>query len=137
MDAGQPGLRAPRSTSTPTPSARPPRRWTTEQTEEPGGGYLTTETLYDSLGQVRETQKETAGGGTDVTDTTYNSDGWKALVSDPYYISGAPSGPWSAPARGSVPSQTGYVYDGDGRVDQADRVRDRHRDLGDRHHLRR
>ena len=64
----------------------------TEQAEQPGGGYLTSETLYDSLGQVRETQQATAGGGTDVTDTSYNSDGWKALVSDPYYTSGAPSG---------------------------------------------
>ena len=39
---------------------------TTEQAEQPGGGYLTSETLYDSLGQVRETQQATAGGGTDV-----------------------------------------------------------------------
>src|ERR1035441_4269854 len=37
---------------------------TTEQAEEPSGGYLTTQTLYDSLGQVRETQSATAAGGT-------------------------------------------------------------------------
>ena len=89
---------------------------TTDQTEEPGGGYLTSETLYDSLGQVRETQQQTAGGGTDVADTTYNTDGWTALVSDPYYTSGAPSGTLVAAGSGSVPSQTGYVYDGAGRV---------------------
>jgi RHS repeat-associated protein len=89
---------------------------TTEQAEQPGGGYLTSQTLYDSLGQVRETQAQTAGGGTDVTDTSYNSDGWKALVSDPYYTSGAPSGTLVAAASSSVPSQTGYAYDGDGRV---------------------
>jgi RHS repeat-associated protein len=88
----------------------------TTQVEEPGGGYLTTQTIYDSLGQVREAQQETASGGTDVTDTSYNSDGWKALVSDPYYISGAPSGSLVAAAPGSVPSQTGYAYDGTGRV---------------------
>jgi RHS repeat-associated protein len=88
----------------------------TEQAEQPGGGYLTTETIYGSLGQVRETQQETAGGGTDVTDTTYDSDGWKALVSNPYYTSGAPSGTLVAAASSSVPSQTGYVYDGDGRL---------------------
>jgi RHS repeat-associated protein len=87
----------------------------THQAEEPGGGYLTSETLYDSLGQVRETQQATAGG-TEVADTSYNSDGWKALVSDPYYISGAPSGTLVSAGPGSVPSQTGYVYDGDGRV---------------------
>jgi RHS repeat-associated protein len=89
---------------------------TTEQAEEPGGGYLTSKTLSDSLGQVRETQQATAGGGTDVADTTYNSDGWKTLVSDPYYTSGAPSGTLVSAGSGSVPSQTGYVYDGDGRV---------------------
>jgi RHS repeat-associated protein len=88
----------------------------THQAQEPGGGYLTSETLYDSLGQVRETQQATAGGGTDAADTSYNSDGWKALVSDPYYISGAPSGTLVSAGSGSVPSQTGYVYDGDGRV---------------------
>ena len=90
--------------------------FSTEQAEEPGGGYLTTQTLDDSLGQVREVQQETAGGGTDVTDTTYDSDGWKALTSDPYYVSGAPSGTLVAAASSSVPSQTGYIYDGDGRV---------------------
>jgi YD repeat-containing protein len=88
----------------------------TEQIEEPGGGYLTTETLDDSFGQVREVQQETASGGTDVTDTTYDSDGWKALVSSPYYTSSAPSSTLIAAASTSVPSQTGNVYDGVGRV---------------------
>jgi RHS repeat-associated protein len=89
---------------------------TTEEDEEPGGNYLTTQTLDDSSGIVREVQQETAGGGTDVTDTTYNSDGWQALVSGPYYVSGAPSGTLVGAASSSVPSQTGYLYDGDGRV---------------------
>jgi RHS repeat-associated protein len=89
---------------------------TTEQVEEPGGNYLTTQTLDDSLGNVCEIQQETANGGTDVTDTTYNSDGWKALVSDPYYVSSSPSGTLVAAASSSVPSQTGYEYDGAGRV---------------------
>jgi len=89
---------------------------TTEQVEEPGGGYLTTDTIDDSFGHVREIQKETAAGGTDVTDTSYDSDGWKALVSDPYYVSGPPSGTLVAAASSSVPSQTGYVDDGAGRV---------------------
>jgi RHS repeat-associated protein len=89
---------------------------TTEQEEQPGGGYLTHQTIYDSLGQVRETQDQTASGGTDVSDTSYDSDGWKALASDPYYVTGAPSGTLVAAASSSVPSQTGYVYDGDGRL---------------------
>jgi YD repeat-containing protein len=89
---------------------------TTTQVEEPGGGYLTTENLTDSLGRVREVQQETAGGGTDITDTTYNSDGWKSLVSAPYYTAAAPSTTLLAAASSDLPSQTGYVYDGDGRV---------------------
>jgi len=89
---------------------------TTEQVEQPGGGYRTTQTLDDSIGQVREIQLGTAAGGTDITDTSYNSDGWKALTSDLYYVSGTPSGTLIAAGSGSVPSQTGYVYDGAGRV---------------------
>ncbi|HZR53727.1 MAG TPA: polymorphic toxin-type HINT domain-containing protein [Streptosporangiaceae bacterium] len=89
---------------------------TTQQTEVPGGGYSTTEAINDSFGQPRETQTQTAGGGTNVSDTSYSSDGWKSLISDPYYVSGAPSATLVAAASSSVPSQTGYVYDGDGRV---------------------
>jgi RHS repeat-associated protein len=89
---------------------------TTEQAEEPDGGHRISQTLYDSLGQVRETQDQTAGGGTDIADISYNSDGWKALTSDPYYTSGAPSGTLVTAAPGTVPSQTRYVYDGAGRV---------------------
>ena len=90
---------------------------TTEQDLEPGGNYLTTDTLDDSLGQVREVQQETAGGGSDVTDTTYNSDGRQALVSRPVLrrrraVRHAGRGR----ARTACRTQTGYVYDGDGRV---------------------
>jgi len=90
--------------------------FSTEQVEEPGGNYLATKTFDDSLGQVREIQQESANGGSDISDTNYNSDGLKALTSDPYYVSGAPSGTLIAAASTSVPSQTGYVYDGAGRV---------------------
>ncbi len=89
---------------------------TVRQTEEPGGGYRTAATLYDSMGRDRETQTQTAGGGSDVTDVTYDSRGLKALSSDAYYIAAAPSGTLVAAAPTSVPSQTGYVYDGDGRL---------------------
>jgi RHS repeat-associated protein len=82
----------------------------------PGGGYLTTRTITDSLGQVREVQQLTASGGSEVTDTSYNSDGWKALVSAPYYVTGAPSGTLVSAASSIIPSQAGYAYDGAGRV---------------------
>jgi RHS repeat-associated protein len=82
------------------------------------GGYLPSETLYDSLGRAVETQAETPDGGRDITDTYYNSDGWKDLVSNAYYATGAPGGTLVASPDDQVPSQTGYVYDGDGRVVQ-------------------
>jgi RHS repeat-associated protein len=89
---------------------------TTEQDLEPGGNHLTTDTIDDSFGNVVEVQQETASGGTDVTDTSYDSDGWKALVSGPYYIAGVPSGTLVKASESSVPDETGYAYDGDGRV---------------------
>ena len=79
---------------------------------------MTDETIYDSLGRVRETQDETADGNRTVTDTTYNSDGWKLLVSGPYYITGAPSGTLVAAPRCRCRRRPGTCYDGDGRVMQ-------------------
>ncbi len=86
------------------------------------GGYLPSETLYDSLGRAVETQAQTPDGtGMDVSDTFYNSDGWPVLASSPYYVqynssTGIQLGTLVAAPDDQVPSQTGYVYDGDGRV---------------------
>jgi hypothetical protein len=90
---------------------------TTTQTLDPSGGYLTDQTIYDSVGRELQTQDETADGNRLVSDFQYDSDGWQLLVSNPYYATGAPSTSQVAPASDDqVPSQTGYVYDGDGRV---------------------
>jgi len=80
------------------------------------GGYLASETLYDSLGRQIETQAGTPDGGRDITDIYYNSDGWPQIESSAYYTTGAPSGTLVAAPDDQVPSQTGYVYDGAGRV---------------------
>jgi RHS repeat-associated protein len=80
------------------------------------GAYTVSETLYDSLGREAETQTATPDGGRDITDVYYNSQGQQSLESDPYYTTGAPSGTLVAAPDNQVPSQTGYVYDGDGRV---------------------
>jgi RHS repeat-associated protein len=80
------------------------------------GTYLTSETLYDSLGRQMETQSETPDGNRDITDTYYNSDGWPVIKSNSYYTTGAPSATLVAAADDQVPSQTGYAYDGTGRV---------------------
>jgi RHS repeat-associated protein len=88
----------------------------TTNTINDAGSYIPSETLYDSLGRPVETQTETADGGADVADTTYNSDNWKLVLSNPYYASSAPSATLVAAADDQVPSQTGYFYDGAGRV---------------------
>ena len=86
------------------------------------GAYTLSETLYDSLGRTAETQAQTPDGGRDISDTYYNSLGLTAKVSNSYYTTGATDGTGGlddklyAAADGQVPSQTGYVYDGDKRV---------------------
>ncbi len=90
----------------------------TTKTITASGGYNPSETLYDSLGRAVETQAETPDGGRDITDTFYNSDNLKDLVSNSYYTTGAPSGTLVAAPDDEVPSQTGYVYDGAGRLTQ-------------------
>jgi RHS repeat-associated protein len=82
----------------------------------PTGTYLPSETLYDSLGRQVETQAQTPDGGREVTDTSYNSDGWHLVDSDSYFTTGVPSGTLVGAPDDQVPSQTGYFYDGDGRV---------------------
>jgi len=88
----------------------------TTNTINTAGTYLSAETLYDSLGRKIETQDETPDGNRDITDTYYQSDGWTQDQSNAYYATGAPSGTLVTAPDDEVPSQTGYVYDGDGRV---------------------
>jgi RHS repeat-associated protein len=88
----------------------------TTDTINAAGGYNPSETLYDSLGRAVETQTETPDGGRQVTDTTFNSDGWKLVTAGPYYTTGAPSDKLVDAAADQVPEETGYFYDGDGRV---------------------
>jgi YD repeat-containing protein len=95
-------------------SAAPPV--TTEQVLQPGGGYLTTQTLGDSLGNTRETQQETAGGGTDVTDYTYDQNGRQSMVSGPYYVTGPPTGTLIETAAAGLSAETAVSFDGDGRT---------------------
>ena len=80
------------------------------------GSYNPSEVLYDSLGREVETQTETSDGGRDVTDYTFNSDGWALDDYGPYYTTGAPSGTLVDAPADQVPDETGYFYDGDGRV---------------------
>jgi YD repeat-containing protein len=88
----------------------------TEQDLTPGGTYVSTVTIDDSFGNVREVQQGTAAGGADITDTSYNSDWLQAQNAGPYYVASPPSGTLVEAAASSVPDETGYAYDGGGRV---------------------
>ena len=91
---------------------------TTSTIEQRGTAYLTSRRSTTRAGQQVETQDETPDGNMDVTMAFYNSDGWEILESNSFYAAGAPpSGPDLGAAKtNSVPDQTGYVYDGAGRV---------------------
>jgi RHS repeat-associated protein len=80
------------------------------------GAYTVSETLYDSLSRPAETQSATPDGGRVITDNFYNSDSQVSLQSAPYFTTGAPSSTLVAAPDGQVPSQTGFSYDGAGRV---------------------
>jgi RHS repeat-associated protein len=87
------------------------------------GTYRLSESLYDSLLRLRETQTQvpdsTPTNPTDnprvVTDTIYNSDGWQAETTNPY-SNGDPVSPTLVQAQvGDVPPETSTTYDGAGR----------------------
>ncbi len=91
---------------------------TTKQTEEPGGGYLTVRDVLrrpgpGGRGPGRDPRAAARTSPTPPTTPTAGSR-WSPA---PYYVTGAPSrARWSPPPIAACPSQTGYFYDGDGRV---------------------
>ncbi|MBC3844499.1 hypothetical protein GXW82_43240 [Streptacidiphilus sp. 4-A2] len=88
---------------------------TAQTLDNDGSNYQTSETLYDAMLRVRETQSGTLDGGRDVTDTVYNTLGQVAKSTAPYYSGGAPSGTLVQAQDGKIPSEAGYSYDGAGR----------------------
>jgi RHS repeat-associated protein len=89
----------------------------TTTTLGPDNVTLPSETFYDSLGRVRETQAETADKQfRDITETTYNSDGWQENNYSPYDAGGVPTSQLVSTVPNNIPSETSYAYDGAGRV---------------------
>ncbi|WP_230886268.1 ricin-type beta-trefoil lectin domain protein [Streptomyces spinoverrucosus] len=74
-------------------------------------------TLYDGLGRERQTQEEADGGGHLITDTLYNSSGEVWQTNNAYLTHEAKPGELFTPlADTAVPNITRYTYDGLGRV---------------------
>lgn len=77
----------------------------------------TSVTIYDGLGRERQAQQEATGGGRLITDTLYNSSGEVWQTNNAYLATGKPSGQLFTPlADTAVPNATRYTYDGLGRV---------------------
>ncbi|MFJ3901120.1 ricin-type beta-trefoil lectin domain protein [Streptomyces sp. NPDC090025] len=74
-------------------------------------------TIYDGLGRERQSQEEADGGGRLITDTLYNSAGEIYQTNNAYLNQDDPSGDLFTPlADTTVPNITRYEYDGLGRV---------------------
>ncbi|MGW2046970.1 ricin-type beta-trefoil lectin domain protein [Streptomyces sp. NPDC001858] len=77
----------------------------------------TSVTLYDGLGRERQTQEEADGGGYLITDTLYNSSGEIWQTNNAYPTDEAKPGELFSPVSDTVvPNITRYTYDGSGRV---------------------
>jgi RHS repeat-associated protein len=104
--------------TTPDPASsqrKPP--YVTTKTRGHEGRIQTSVTIYDGLGRARQSQEEATGGGRLITDTLYNSSGEVYETNNAYYTAGTPDGQLFKPDA-AVPNTTRYRYDGLGRVVQ-------------------
>ncbi len=93
------------------------------QTLMSNNAYISSYTIYDGLGRVRQTQASTPSGadGRMVTDAVFDSHGWQVKTSAPYYNDEKePGGALFLPNGGvnpdsKIPAQTVSVFDGLGR----------------------
>ncbi len=81
-----------------------------------GTNYTTSVSIFDSMGQPRQTQTATEGGDMVVTDTFYDSHGWAAGTDNKYVVIGNPSATLVTVAPSAVNDRTISTYDGAGRV---------------------
>ncbi|MEO3744764.1 ricin-type beta-trefoil lectin domain protein [Plantactinospora sp. B5E13] len=97
------------------PAGKPPYITTFSRGHE--NRVQTSVTIYDGLGRERQSQVEAVGGGRLITDTLYNSSGEVWQTNNAYLADGSPVGTLFTPlADTAVPNATRYTYDGLGRV---------------------
>jgi RHS repeat-associated protein len=86
-----------------------------------GTSYVTSISIYDSLGQLRQTQTAAEGGNTAVSDTFYDSHGWVWETNNKYVVAGSPSASVVDVAESAVNDRSINTYNGAGQVtDQQD-----------------
>jgi len=81
-----------------------------------GTNYVTSVSIYDALGQLRQTQTAAEGGNNVVTDQFYDSHGWVWQSNNKYVVSGGPSASLLSVAESAVNDRTVSTFDGSGRV---------------------
>ncbi len=84
-----------------------------------GTNYVTSVSIYDSLGQLRETQTAAEGGNSVFTDNFYDSHGWLWQTYNRYVVQGAPSQVLQPGPASNVNDRTIDTFDGAGRVTSA------------------
>ena len=84
-----------------------------------GTSSVTSISIYDSLGQLRQTQAQAEGGNTVVTDALRDSHGWVAQSNNKYVVSGSPSTTLVNEPNSAINDRSVISYDGGGRaIDQ-------------------
>ncbi len=81
-----------------------------------GTNYVHSVSIFDSMGQPRQTQSAAEGGDMVVTDTFYDSHGWATGTDNKYVVTGNPSTTLVTVAPSAVNDRTISTYDGAGRV---------------------
>ncbi len=81
-----------------------------------GTNDVTSVSIYDSLGQLRQTQTAAEGGNTIVTDQFPDSHGLAWQSNNKYVVSGSPSAGLVSVAESAVNDRTVSAFDGSGRV---------------------
>lgn len=100
-----------------------PEALTAKTLVDPGNGatpgYVTAISIYDQLGQLRQTQTDGVGGGRVITDTYHDSHGWVIRTNNRWYTTGAPSTAPITTTDSGVDSRTLVTFDGAGRPTQS------------------
>jgi YD repeat-containing protein len=81
-----------------------------------GTNYVNSVSIYDSLGELRQTQTAAEGGDTVVTDKFYDSHGWVWQSNNKYVVAGSPSIAPVTVAESAVNDRTINTFDAAGRV---------------------
>jgi RHS repeat-associated protein len=77
--------------------------------------YVTSISIYDALGQLRQTQAQAEGGNTVVTDALRDSHGWVVQSNSKYVVSGSPSTTLVTQPNSAINDRSVTSYDGSGR----------------------